>query len=91
MNSKIASMKVTKEVPVIVRNEEINIGTSSVPYLETLLISERHTDVTTYDLSELWGILLSQNNMKKFLSSSAFMLNRRYRTDRVFTINTIQG
>ena len=84
-------MKVTKEVPVIVRNEEINIGTSSVPYLETLLISERHTDVTTYDLSELWGILLSQNNMKKFLSSSAFMLNRRYRTDRVFTINTIQG
>ena len=46
---KIASMKVTKEFPALVRNEEIDIGTSDVPYIKTFQISERHTDVTAYN------------------------------------------
>ena len=46
------SLKVTKEVPVIVRNEEQYIGTSDVPDIKTFQISERHTDVTAYDFSE---------------------------------------
>ena len=39
MNMKIASIMATKEVPMLVRNEEIYIETSSVPYLKTFQIS----------------------------------------------------
>ena len=35
MNGKITPMKAKKEVPVLVRNEEIDIGTSDVPYSNT--------------------------------------------------------
>ena len=38
MNSKISSTKATKEVTAIVRNEDINIGTSDVPYLKNFQI-----------------------------------------------------
>ena len=38
INSKIASMKVTKEVLVIVRNKERDIGTSDAKYLNTFQI-----------------------------------------------------
>ena len=48
-NTKIASTKVTKEFPALVRNEEIDIGTSDVPYIKTFQISERHTDGTAYN------------------------------------------
>ena len=40
-------MKVTKEVPVLVRNKERDIGTSDVTYLNTFQRSEIHTDATT--------------------------------------------
>ena len=52
MNWKIASMKLTKEVPVLVRNEEKYIGTSDITDIKTFQSSERHTDVFTYDFSE---------------------------------------
>ena len=38
-------MKVTKEVLVLIKNEEQDIGTSDVPNLKTFHISERHTDL----------------------------------------------
>ena len=91
MNRKISSMNMTREVKVLVRNKEIDIGTSYVPYIKTFQSSERHTDVTTYDLSERWGISLSQDtrtlkkNTQKFLHSSIIELDSRYRTYRVFT------
>ena len=65
----------TKEVPMIVRHENIDIGTSDVPDLKTFHISDLHTDFTAYDLSEQWDIKLSQatrtlkKTMKKFLLS----------------------
>ena len=96
-NSEIASMKLTKEVLVIVRNEEIDIGTTDVPDLNTFQISEHQTDVIVYYLIEQWYISLSQytrtikNNIQKFLCSTILLLSSRYRTDRVFTRKTLQG
>ena len=96
MDRKISSMKVTQEVPVLIRNEELDIGTSDVPDLKTSQSSERHTDVTAYDLSERWGISLAQstitlkNTTQKFLPSAVIPLARRYHTDRVFTRNILQ-
>ena len=77
-NSKIESMKVTKEVLMLVRNKEQDIGTSDVPYLKNVHISEHHTDVTAYDLSDHWGIKLSQATItlkkttQKLLHSAVF-------------------
>ena len=51
INREIASTKVTKGVLVMVRNEDIDIGTSDVTDLNTFYISERHTDFTAYDLN----------------------------------------
>ena len=46
-------------MPVLVGNEERDIGTSDVPDLKTFQRLERLTDVTAYDLSEKWVIRLS--------------------------------
>ena len=76
-------MKVTKEEPVFVRNKEQDIGNSDVPDLNTFHISERHTDVTAYTLSEKLVIILSQatktlkKTTQKFLCSVVIMLARR--------------
>ena len=76
-------MKVTKEVPSFVRNEDIDIRNSDVPYIQTFQRSERHTDVTAYDLSVIWNIKLFQatrtikKTTKKFLRITVFMLARR--------------
>ena len=51
MYGKIASMKATKEVPVLVRNEDQDIGISDLPDIKTFQSSERHIYVTLYDLS----------------------------------------
>ena len=89
-------MKVTKEVTVLIMNEYIEIGTSDVPDIKNLQISEHHIDVTAYDLSERWGISLAQSTItlknitQKFLPSAVIPLARRYHTDRVFTRNTLQ-
>ena len=97
LNRKIMSMKATKEVPVLVRNKEWDIGASDVPDINIFQISERHTDVTAYDLSERWGISLCQatrklkNTRQKLLRSAVLLLARGYRTDRVFTTNALQG
>ena len=45
-------MKVKKEVLVLVRNEERDIGTSDVPDIKTFQISERHIYAMAYDFSE---------------------------------------
>ena len=83
INRKIVSTKVTKEVLVLVSNEDIAIGTSDVTDLNTFHISERHTDVTAYTLSEKLVIILSQatktlkKTTQKFLCSVVIMLARR--------------
>ena len=85
-----------KEVPVLVRNSERDIGTSDVPYLKTFQSSNRHTDVTAYDFIERWGISLSQsnitlkNNTQKSLHGAVLLLSRRNHMDIVFTIKTLQ-
>ena len=45
-------MEVNKEVMVLIRNEDIYIGTSYVTGLNTFHISERNTYVTAYYFSE---------------------------------------
>ena len=71
--------------------EEIDIGTSYVPYLKTFQILDHHTYVTAYDLSERCVLRLSQATRKhkktthKFLCSAVIMLDWRYCTGRVFT------
>ena len=83
-------------MPVLVRNEEIYIGTSYVPDINTFQRSERHTDVTAYDLSEQWYIILYQatipikKTMKKFFCRAILTLDRIYLTYRAFTIKTLQ-
>ena len=87
----------TKEGPVLVRNEERYIGNSDVPDLKTFQISEHHIDVTAYYLSEKWVIILSQDNRtlkkttQKFFRRAVLLLDRRYHTDRVFTRKTLQA
>ena len=81
---------------VLVRNEDIDIGTSDVTDLNILQISERHTDITVYYLSNQWGIWLAQytrtlnNATQMFLHSTVLPFNTRYRMDRVFTRKTMQ-
>ena len=97
MNGKIASMKATKEVPVLVRNEVQDIGISNVPNIMIFQSLERHIYVTVYDLSEPWGISLSKYTItpkkttQMFLHSVVLLLDRIYRTDRVFTRKKLQG
>ena len=82
---------------MLVRNEERDIATSDITDLNILQSSERHTDVTTYDLSDLWAINLSQatrtlkKTTEKFLHSAVIPMDRRYLMDRVFTRKTLQG
>ena len=82
-------------MPVLIRNEEIYIGTSEVPYLKTFHRSESHTEDTTYYFSGRWGIRLSQatRKLKKttqmFLRSAFLPFERKYHTDRVFTRKTL--
>ena len=52
INRKIVSTKVTKEVLVLVSNEDIAIGTSDVTDLNTFQSSERHKYSIAYDFSE---------------------------------------
>ena len=65
--------------------------------MNTFQSSECHTDVTSYDFSELWGIRLSQSNRtlknttENFLCRAILPLARIYHTDRVFTRETLQG
>ena len=42
---------------MIVRNEEIDVGTSYVLDIKNFRISDRHPDVHVYALSERWGII----------------------------------
>ena len=85
------------EVPVLVRNEDIDIGTSYVIDIKTLQSSEIHTDVTAYNLSEIRSIRLVQNTRtlkhtaQKFFSSTVIPLDSRYRMDIVSTIKKLQG
>ena len=87
----------TKEVPVLLRIEDIYIGNSYVPDIKTFQCSERHIYITVYYLSEKWGMIISQYTIKinkttqKFLRSSVIPLDRRYHTDRLFTTKTLQG
>ena len=67
INSKIASIKLTKEVPVLVKNKERDVGTSDVPDINNIQISERHTDVIAYALRELWVICFTQEDYAKVL------------------------
>ena len=72
MNRKIASMKATKGMPVLVRNEEQDIGTSDVRNKNIFQILERYTYITAYDFSEPWGISLSQATKTQYSSIILF-------------------
>ena len=96
MSRKIVSVKVTKEVPVLVRNEERDIGNLDILYLNTFQTSECHTDITAYNLSEQWFISLSQatrtlkKTTQKFFLFATLPLAKRYHTIIVFTRKTLK-
>ena len=52
MSRKIAPMEVTKEVPLLVRNEEVDIVKSYVPDIKIFQNFERHIDATSYGFSD---------------------------------------
>ena len=90
MSRKISSLK-----RIELDKSRIDPGNSDIKITHTFRSSDRHSDVTTQDLSERWGISISTtvNTLKKitqkFLSSTVLLLSRRYITDRVFTRNTL--
>ena len=93
-------IEATKEITVLVSNEEINIAISDVPDFNSFQISNCHIDATTHGLSEQYDIILDQATLilKKttynLLPSTVIMLVRRYHMDRFFTRNkcdTING
>ena len=69
---------------VIAMDEERYIGTSDVPDHKTFQSSERRTDVTAYNLSDQWGIILARatrtlkNTMQNIFHSAVLLLDRRY-------------
>ena len=70
---------------------------SDVPFTHAFQSSDRHTDVTTQDISERWGICVPsatktlKKTNQKFLRSAVLPLSIRYRTDRVFSRKTLLG
>ena len=96
-------MKVTildpevKAPKVLVRDDQLDSGKSDVPSSNTVSSSEGHSNVTPQDLIEIWGISLSissmplQNTTQKFLCSDILPLARRYRTEKIFSRNTLLG
>ena len=96
-------MKVTildpevKTPKVLVRDDQLDSGKSDVPSSNTVSSSEGHSNVTPQDLIEIWGISLSissmplQNTTQKFLCSDILPLARRYRTEKLFSRNTLLG
>ena len=74
------SMMLTKEIPMLVRNQQIDIETSDVSNIKNLQSSERNTDVMAHDLSEQQGIIFYQynitlkKNIHKFLHSAVLLL-----------------
>ena len=78
-------MKETKEVPVLDRNENVDFGTSDILHLNNFQILERHTDVTTYDLSGKWDIRWAKllKNSRRLNRSSCVMLLLHWIVDTV--------
>ena len=96
-------MKVTISEPEVkvprflVLGNQLDTGKSDVTDSNTFSSSEGKFNVTPQDLSERWGISLSiasmplQNTTQKFLCIAILTLARRYRTDQLFTRNTLLG
>ena len=90
INRKISSLKRLE-----LGKPSIYPGKSEVPINHKFQGSDRHSDVTAQDLSERWGISIStaaktlKKTTQKFLHSAVLPLSRRYRTDQVFTRNTL--
>ena len=64
---------------------------------KTFISKDRHADATPEDLSEKWGISISQAALtlkvttRRLIRSALMPLARRYRVDRMFNINHIRG
>jgi hypothetical protein len=63
----------------------------------TFLSSERHSGTTPEDLSERWGLSIAQAILtlkattRRLIRSALMPLARRYRVDRMFTTNRLEG
>ena len=92
INRKLYSLKRLELV-----KPSIYPGKSDVPITHAFKISDRHLDVTAQDLSERRGISIPnaakkiKKTTQKFRHIAVLPLSRRYRTNRVFTRETLQG
>ena len=92
---KINAIKYNDLPPLPVKPGPLEETEIQAPY--TFLSSDRHSSVTPEDLSERWGLSLAQAALTlkattRFLLRSALMpLARRYRADRMFQANRLQG
>jgi len=71
-------------------------GATYVQLPTTFSSSKRHSDITPQELSSKWGISIPtaiktlKNTTQRFLRSAILPLDRRYRTDRLFSRKTLQ-
>jgi hypothetical protein len=78
---------------IIINDVRTNEVLSDVPLRRTFVSNERHTSVTTAELSERWCIGLAQATntiqvtTQQGIRSATLPLSRRYKADRVFEVD----
>ena len=81
----------------LIKNEDMNFGSTDVPLTSTFQSSDCHSDVSAQSLSERWGISIStasktlKQTTQRFLRSTTLPLGQRYQQDRLFTRKTLNG
>ncbi len=84
-----------KELPPPVMPGPIEEGDIQAPY--TFLSKDRHSSTTPEELSERWGLSIAQAALtlkattRHLIRSALMPLARRYRADRMFQVNRLEG
>ena len=93
IHQTISSMKVTLSDPevkvtkVLASDKELDPGKYDFPSAGTFYTSDQHSDITSQDLSDRWGIHLSissktlKKTTKKCMCISILLVATRYRTE----------
>jgi hypothetical protein len=95
MEHKISLIKFKEALPPLPLPGPLEERDIQAPY--TFLSSDRHSNTTPEDLSERWGLSVAQAALtlkattRHLLRSALMPLARRYRADRMFQPNRLQG
>ena len=97
MEARIVADIISKEnttQQVYFADEQVdNMKDDSMP--QTFLSKNRHSSTTSEDLSEIWGIIISQATLtlkattQKLTRSAIIPPSRRYRSERMFDVRRI--